>query len=394
MFALDVSHTAHTDAQSGIQQVVRSLWRELGPTQKLLPVVFDPYLSAWRGLDAGEQATLASHSATPGGKRGARWRPGQKHLGRARRIFGLSPRKLPVPRGTPLLAAEIWGKHGPASHSQWRERGGGPIKALFYDAITVRHPEWAPAKTRAMFPAYLQQMAQLDGISAISEASAQELSDLAPSLRLSPLPPVKAIPLGVRTDLTSGHDPAQQKLPARATRFASIGTLEARKNHEALLTAAEMLWTEGHDFSLQLLGRLNRETGATAAQMVGDLQKKGRDITWEEAADQARIAETYATADATLYVSRDEGYGLPVAESLALGCPVIATAAGALAELVHAGGCQVVGPEADDIASVWRRLLTEPEHYQQLCQAAQARPTRTLAHYAAEIAAWMREPIG
>lgn len=43
---LDLSHTSHTRARTGIQRVARSLWRELGPAAA--PVTFDPHERTWR----------------------------------------------------------------------------------------------------------------------------------------------------------------------------------------------------------------------------------------------------------------------------------------------------------------------------------------------------------
>ncbi len=37
---LDLSHTSHTRARTGIQRVARSLWRELGTAAQ--PITFDP----------------------------------------------------------------------------------------------------------------------------------------------------------------------------------------------------------------------------------------------------------------------------------------------------------------------------------------------------------------
>ena len=55
---LDLTHTSHTRARTGIQRVVRALHRELG--NSALAVTFDPYLGGWRPLEAWEQANLES----------------------------------------------------------------------------------------------------------------------------------------------------------------------------------------------------------------------------------------------------------------------------------------------------------------------------------------------
>ena len=49
-FLLDLSHTSHTSARTGIQRVARSLWRELGDSAR--PITYDPHQRTWRALDA------------------------------------------------------------------------------------------------------------------------------------------------------------------------------------------------------------------------------------------------------------------------------------------------------------------------------------------------------
>jgi len=66
---LDLSHTSHTRARTGIQRVSRALRRELGAAAR--PVTHDPYARGWRLLAAWEEANLTAPGAA--GRRGARW---------------------------------------------------------------------------------------------------------------------------------------------------------------------------------------------------------------------------------------------------------------------------------------------------------------------------------
>jgi glycosyltransferase involved in cell wall biosynthesis len=60
---------------------------------------------------------------------------------------------------------------------------------------------------------------------------------------------------------------------------------------------------------------------------------------------QDAIKNIYARADAWLFASRSEGFGLPILEAMACRTPVIATPAGAAPELVSPGGGILVAPE-------------------------------------------------
>ncbi|HWE02306.1 MAG TPA: glycosyltransferase family 4 protein [Tepidisphaeraceae bacterium] len=65
---------------------------------------------------------------------------------------------------------------------------------------------------------------------------------------------------------------------------------------------------------------------------------------------QDRIREVYAKADAWLFASRSEGFGLPILEAMACRTPVIAVPAGAAPELLQGGGGILTA--ADDPAAM------------------------------------------
>lgn len=60
---------------------------------------------------------------------------------------------------------------------------------------------------------------------------------------------------------------------------------------------------------------------------------------------QDRIKDIYASADAWLFSSRQEGFGLPLLEAMASRTPVVATPAGAAQEVLEDGGGILVPPE-------------------------------------------------
>jgi len=247
MLLLDLSHTSHTRARTGIQRVARTLHSALGA--EALAVTYDPYLRAWRALEAWEQANLAAESASE--KRGAAWPIGARLRGRIRRL--ISPAEQPSLLSTTVLraAAEASTKEGllvpevfspavAAALPALFAATSGPRVAVFHDAIALKFPEFTPPKTVARFPPYLRELLQFDGIAANSEDSRDSLVDYWRWLGAPNPPPVEAIPLGIAgCNVIRDIQPAAKSVPV----VLSVGSIEGRKNHLALLEACERLWT-------------------------------------------------------------------------------------------------------------------------------------------------------
>lgn len=380
---LDASHTSHTRAQTGIQRVVRSLAAELARTGELHPICFDPHLQGWRDLDAGERAALADrngHSAS----RGARWSLRHKVVGRAKRLLGQRP---PAPAGEALICPELFSARAAAHFPELFAAVRGPRVAIFHDAIGLKFPEHTPPATVSRLPAYLRELAQFDGVAAVSDDSAASLREFWAWAELRATPPVLTIPLGV-DPLPSPTPPA-----SGAPRVLSVGTLEGRKNHVALLDAAEQLWRADVKFELELIGLPRADTGALALERLRALQASGRPVVHHGSVTDAQLHEAYARCAFTVYPSLYEGFGLPVLESLQHGRPCLCGSGGALAETARGGGAVLLSatPRAEEIASAMRDWLEHPATLSAQAAAARARGFRRWSDYAADFRTWLRE---
>ncbi len=377
---LDVSHTCHTRARTGIQRVTRALWQALGADARA--VTHDPHRDAWRELQAWEQGNLTATDAA--GKRGARWPLGARLRGRTARLLGRAPAALPSNRG--LLVPEVFSPAVARALPALFAAVPGPRVALFHDAIALQLPELTPARTVARFPAYLVELLAFDGIAAVSEDSAATLRDYWRWLGVTGTPPIATIPLGV--DL-----PPPAAAPATAADppvILTVGSIEGRKNHGALLEACEWLWAGGARFTLRLIGLAHPQTGAQALRRIRELQAAGRPLRYDGPASDAAVAEAYATCTFTVYPSQREGFGLPVLESLGHGKPCVCSARGALGESARGGGCVLLEDVSTAaLAAAVDRLLRAPGEVAALAAAARARPFRRWAEYAAAVDAWV-----
>lgn len=380
---LDLTHTSHTRARTGIQRVARSLQAALG--RGAIPITHDPHRGVWRPLQPWESNNLDDQS---GGsrKRGASWPLAKQLLGRAARWTGRATPELPPNSG--LLVPEVFAASVGEALPGLFAQVSGPRVAVFHDAIALQFPELSPLKTVARFPSYLRELLSFDGIAANSETSRDALRDYWQWLGATDAPPVEAIPLGVQLPVRAATTVAASE--GRAPTVLCVGTIEGRKNHLALLEACERLWGRGLRFELRLVGLANRETGAAAVARVRELQAAGRPLIYAGALAEGDLAAAYAECAFTVYPSIVEGFGLPVIESLAHGKPCICSARGALGESARGGGCMALeSVDSGSLAQAIAALLGSAESLAKLSGEASSRKFRQWPDYAADLSAWL-----
>ena len=101
------------------------------------------------------------------------------------------------------------------------------------------------------------------------------------------------------------------------------------------------------------------------------------------------LEAAYRQCAFTVYPSLAEGFGLPVAESLARGKPCACRTEGALGEVARGGGCvSLESAGSAEIAAAIGRLIDSPAELAALEAAARRRRFRTWAEYAAELLDW------
>jgi glycosyltransferase involved in cell wall biosynthesis len=398
MLLLDLTHTSHTQARTGIQRVARQLHAALCAQGGEVPVCFDPWGKTWRTLEPWEEKNLVSVAAAA--SRGASWPWPARLRGAFRHRFGRSSTLSsqlssldfrPSASGchpASLLVPEIFSPGVAAALPALFSQVSGPRAAIFHDAIALKLPELTPAKNVARFPAYLRELLAFDGIAAVSEDSRQSLLDYWQWLGVSDAPPVRAIPLGL-----SLPTPCTGQLsifnPQLST-LLCVGSIEGRKNHLALLDACERLWARGLRFELRLIGLAHPQTGRTALDKIATLKCAGRPLQYEGPVDDATVAAAYNSCQFTVYPSLMEGFGLPVIESLAHGKPCVCSGRGALGEAARGGGCVALDSvDADSLASAISRLLQNPSDLATLTDAARARTFKSWDNYANELADWL-----
>jgi len=133
---------------------------------------------------------------------------------------------------------------------------------------------------------------------------------------------------------------------------------------------------------LVVIGRL-QPRGPTAG-LIARLDLGDR-ITLYSQLSVAEIRQLYSTAEVAVVPSLYEGFGLPAAEAMACGVPVISSDAGALPEIVADAGILTPAGDSDALVDALSRLLGAPRMRARLGKQGRARVERHFSwHLAAQ----------
>lgn len=270
-----------------------------------------------------------------------------------------------------FLTAEVFAPH---EREGWEAiLGARPCRlaVIYHDSIPMKFPRTTWPKSVARHPAYLKMLARFDLVWAVSESSRSELLEYWSWLGLRKVPLVKVIELGADFD---GQSRGKATVSSEEKILLNVAILEPRKNQGLLLDACEVLWREGLEFDLHLVGRVNPHFGRVIEKRIKQATKTQSRLHYHAAASDAQVASLYARARASVFPTRAEGCGLPIIESLWRGLPCVCSDLPVLRENADGGGC--VSVPLDDL-SAWvtalRQILTDETHYAQLAKEAQDR---------------------
>ena len=235
--------------------------------------------------------------------------------------------------------------------------GPRPRVVMLRSLQSFTHPhQFGWLRRRYLQSAIRRSLLGADLVVAGSSASAHD------ALRLLDLDPtrLRVIPHGLAPHIASA---LEKPLPARQTQrpyLLAVSTLYGHKNYPRLLQAfASLRQRHAIPHELHIAGADADLTAADLRNMaqrlgVGDAVKLLGPVPHD------RIGPLYQQADALVYVSLTETFGHPPLESMALGCPVIASNTTSLPETTGDAAELVDPTDVQAIASAIERVVTQP----------------------------------
>lgn len=273
-------------------------------------------------------------------------------------------------------------------HSDQEPFGSARV-ATVHDLAFAAMPETVSPETLTGLALHLPRtLCHATRMIAVSDATANELIE-----RLD------ANPRQVRT-IHEGVDPLFAEIPddelpegILEPYLLFVSTLEPRKNVVGILRAFKLLREWEYDGSLVLVGRWGWRTEAIRKELGASPVREW--IFHLDSVDRPRLATLYRHADALLFPSWIEGFGLPLVEAMACGTPVITSGTSAMPEVAGPAAVYVDPSSPHGIASAVAALRSDPHHRARLIEIGRKRAEKFSWHRAAEAtAAVLRQTAG
>jgi len=139
-----------------------------------------------------------------------------------------------------------------------------------------------------------------------------------------------------------------------------VGSERSRKNLSRLFEAFAKLKGEFPELKLVKVGISGRskEYRKETMRMLNSLGLTG-DVIFVEYITELDLAYYYSSAALLAFPSLYEGFGFPLLEAMACGCPVVTSNTSSLPEIVGEAGITVNPYDTDSLAQAMRQVLTD-----------------------------------
>lgn len=228
---------------------------------------------------------------------------------------------------------------------------------VVYDLSFYRYPSTVATRNliylRRLVPGSIKKAPM---VVTISHAVAQEISE---RFKVS-MDRIKVVHPGIDHHHRVSAPPSGG-VPQLPERFLlCVGTLEPRKNLITAIEAVSILRSGDRSIPpLVVVGGSGWKT-ASFASHVEQAITQGH-VHMLGFVSDAQLSQLYERAEALLFPSRYEGFGMPIVEAMQRGCPVISSDRGSMLE---AGGDAALYADPDDpssFAAAIERLLSDDE---------------------------------
>ena len=235
-----------------------------------------------------------------------------------------------------------------------------PVVATIHDVIGQKHPEWVNPQFRAAKNALFKKTALwADHIITISEFSKKDITEV---LNI-PAEKISVVAQGVNPDFFQQISDSEKEAVLKKYRlnkgfFVMVGTLQPRKNIIRAIQAHALLPSAiRKQHPLVVIGQEGSRTEAIK-QALQQHEQNG-DGRWLQYVPRADLFALLQSAQALLFPSLYEGFGLPVLEGFASQIPVIAANTTSIPEVAQDAAFLVDPLDIHDIGVAMKHSLEQ-----------------------------------
>ncbi len=246
-----------------------------------------------------------------------------------------------------------------------------PSIVTFHDLMPELYPQWSDPDIRRIMRINARRAMHLI---TVSECTKRDL------IRVYGVPEEKvtAIPLGLDHGIfrplpEQDRFGLAQRLGLPSRFIVCVGPFTPRKNFEVVLQAYPR-WREiVPDLALVFVG----DPTPYRARLESIVSERGlaRVLFVGKVSDE-ELAGIYSLAQALVHPTRYEGFGRPVLEAMACGCPAVAFATSSVPEVAADAALLAAGDDAQELAALVASLLKDPALRQKKSASGIARAKR------------------
>lgn len=349
---IDITELHQRDSKTGIQRVVRSIIHHLLPLTNgshQVELVYATENQPYRSATAFTKRSTQAHDAVM--------------TSEASDDLCIDPRPGDIFLGLDFQDV-VATNHG--DFYDYLRTLGVKVYFVLYDLLPLQLKTTFSSEVIENYTKWLHLVAQQDGVICISQSVADEfrtwLTENYPQLPaqfkvdwfhlggdIESSRPTKGLPFNGQEALN---------LIEKGTTFLAVGTIEPRKCHAQILAAFDLLWEQGEDVCLVIVGKQGWLTEQIATRITIH-PRYGSSLFWYEVVSDEFLAKIYQHSTCLLAASEAEGFGLPLIEAAQYGLQVIARDIPVFHEVAQDGAFYFSGKTPLDLAGAiqeWLRL--------------------------------------
>lgn len=245
----------------------------------------------------------------------------------------------------------------------------GKILLTIHD-IRPLQPEYGFLERNVYKMVLGKALRESDHVITVSEAMKEEILNFYPGV------PISVIYNGLDAsvfDHVSASDmlTVQQKFKLPAIFMMAVGHFEKRKNYLALIDAVERLRDRGSSCNLLIVG--NDSGGKQEIQERIESAKLSDSVKLLSALSDVEVRCLYKLCNLFVFPSAYEGFGIPILEAMAAGCPMVLSDIPVFREITENKGVYFPPQDVESLVSAIEQVLSSENERARLVEYGKSR---------------------